>query len=149
MKFKDFVLKKHRTFTSALSWALRGTVAALAVTLTLMPNSWAASSETVLQTFNIATAADPVTGLAMDADGNLYGTTRLGGSGACGAGCGVVFKLTKTGDGEFSYSVLHTFAGPFSDGGNPFGAPILDSAGNVYGTTTDGGEAGCGAADPG
>src|ERR1700685_4126520 len=129
MNFKDFVVGKRRSLTSAFSWMLRGTVAGVVVTLILMPNSWAASSETVLQTFNIATAADPVTGLAMDADGNLYGTTRLGGSGACGAGCGVVFKLTKTGEGEFSYSVLHTFAGPFSDGGNPFGAPLVDSAG--------------------
>src|ERR1700722_15143339 len=143
MNFKDFVVKKRRRLTSVLSWVLRGTVAALAVTLILMSNSWA-SSETVLHTFDIATAADPVTGLATDADGNLYGTTRLGGPGACGAGCGVVFKLTKTGKDGFTYSILHTFAGPLSDGGNPFGAPILDSAGNVYGTTADGGEAGCG-----
>jgi uncharacterized repeat protein (TIGR03803 family) len=143
MRFKNSVLTTNRGLTSALSWALRG-IAALAVTLILIPNSWAATRETVLHAFNIATAADPVTGLAMDADGNLYGTARLGGSGACGAGCGVVFKLTKTDKGEFSYSVLHTFAGPFSDGGNPFGAPILDSAGNVYGTTTNGGQAGCG-----
>jgi uncharacterized repeat protein (TIGR03803 family) len=144
MNFKDFVVKKHRRLASAFSSVLRGMVATLAVTLSLMPNSWAASSETVLHSFGIATAADPVTGLVMDASGNLYGTTRLGGPGACGAGCGVVFKLTKTGEGEFSYSIINTFAGPFSDGGNPFGAPILDSAGNVYGTTTDGGEAGCG-----
>ena len=144
MNFKDFVLKKHRGLKSALSWVLRGTVAALAVTLILIPNSWAASGETVLHTFDIATAADPVTGLTMDASGNLYGTARLGGPGACGAGCGVVFKLTKTGKGGFTYSILHTFAGPLSDGGNPFGAPLLDSAGNIYGTTADGGEAGCG-----
>ena len=144
MNFKDFVLKKHRGVKSALSLALRGTVAALAVTLILIPNSWAASGETVLHTFDIATAADPVTGLTMDASGNLYGTARLGGPGACGAGCGVVFKLTKTGKGGFTYSILHTFAGPLSDGGNPFGAPLLDSAGNIYGTTADGGEAGCG-----
>jgi hypothetical protein len=144
MNFKDVVLKKRRSLTSALSLVPRGTVAALALTLIVMPNSWAASSETVLHTFNISTAADPVTGLAMDAAGNLYGTTRLGGPGACGAGCGVVFKLTKTSKRGFTYSVLHTFAGPLSDGGNPFGAPLVDSAGNVSGTTADGGDAGCG-----
>ena len=118
-------------------------MAVLAVTLILMPNSWAASRERVLHTFNIATAGDPVSGLAMDANGNLYGTTRLGGPGGCSLGCGVVFKLSKNSQGGFAYSVLHTFAG-FPDGGNPFGAPIVDSAGNVYGTTTDGGKGDCG-----
>ena len=100
-------------------------------------------SRKVLHTFNIATVGDPVSGLAMDANGNLYGTTRLGGPGGCSLGCGVVFKLSKNSQGGFAYSVLHTFAG-FPDGGNPFGAPIVDSAGNVYGTTTDGGKGDCG-----
>jgi hypothetical protein len=144
MRLKDFVVKKHRSFTSALSWVLHEMVAALAVTLTLMPNSWAANSETALRTLSVATAADPVNGLAMDANGNLYGTTRLGGPGVCGAGCGVVFKLTKTDEGGFTYSIIHTFAGTFTDGGNRFGALILDSAGNVHGPTADSGEAGCG-----
>jgi hypothetical protein len=44
MNFKDFVLKEHPSLTSKLSWALCGTVAALAATLILMPNSWAAES---------------------------------------------------------------------------------------------------------
>jgi uncharacterized repeat protein (TIGR03803 family) len=144
MNFKDSVLKKRRSLTSALSWALRGTVAALAVTLILMPNSWAASRERVLHTFNIATAGDPVSGLAMDANGNLYGTTRLGGPGSCSEGCGGVFKLTKNSQGGATYSVIHSFVGFASDGGSPFGAPIVDSAGNVYGTTTNGGKADCG-----
>ena len=83
MNFKDSVLKKCRSLTSALSWVLRGTVAVLAVTLILMPNSWAASRERVLHTFDIATAGFPVSGLAMDANGNLYGTTLRGGPGTC------------------------------------------------------------------
>lgn len=144
MNFTDFVLEKHRSLTSALSWILRGTVAALAVILILMPNSWAASRERVLHTFNIATAGDPVSGLAMDANGSLYGTTRLGGRGTCTEGCGVVFKLSKNNKGGVTYRVIHSFVGFASDGGNPFGAPIVDSAGNVYGTTPTGGRAGCG-----
>jgi len=144
MNFKDSVLKKRRSITSAISWVLRGTVAVLAVTLILMPNSWAASSERVLHTFNIATAAFPVSGLAMDANGNLYGTTRLGGVGTCSEGCGVVFKLTKNNQGGLTYSILHSFVGFASDGGAPFGAPIVDGAGNVYGTTTLGGKGDCG-----
>jgi uncharacterized repeat protein (TIGR03803 family) len=144
MNFKDSVSKKRPSLTSKLSWALRGTVAALAVTLILMPNSWAASSERVLHTFNIATAGFPVSGLAMDANGNLYGTTLRGGIGTCGEGCGVVFKLTKNSKSRVTYRVIHSFVGAFSDGGNPFGAPIVDSAGNVYGTTTIGGKGDCG-----
>jgi uncharacterized repeat protein (TIGR03803 family) len=143
MNFKYSALNKHRSLTSASLRVVRGTVAALAVILILMPNSWAASREIVLHTFNLATAGDPVSGLALDANGNLYGTTRLGGPGSCGEGCGVVFKLSKNSQGGITYNVLHTFAG-FPDGGNPFGAPIVDSTGNVYGTTTDGGQAGCG-----
>ena len=144
MNFEDSVLKKRRSLTSKLSWALRGTVAALAVTLILMPNSWAASSERVLHTFNIATAGFPVSGLAMDANGNLYGTTLRGGPGTCPEGCGVVFKLTKNSKGGVTYSILHAFVGFASDGGAPFGAPIVDSAGNLYGTTTIGGKGDCG-----
>ena len=144
MNFKDSVLKKRRSLTSPLSWVLRGTLAVLAVTLILMPNSWAASSERVLHTFNIATAGFPVSGLAMDANGNLYGTTLRGGLGTCSEGCGVVFKLTKNNQGGVTYSILHSFVGFASDGGAPFGAPIVDSAGNVYGTTTIGGKADCG-----
>jgi len=144
MNFKDSVLKKRPSLTSKLSWALRGTLAALAVTLILMPNSWAASSDRVLHTFDIATAGDPVSGLAMDANGNLYGTTLRGGPGTCPEGCGVVFKLTKNSKGGVTYSILHAFVGFASDGGAPFGAPIVDSAGNLYGTTTIGGKGDCG-----
>jgi len=144
MNFKDFVLTEHPSLTSTLSWALRGTVVVLAVTLILMPNSWAASSETVLHTFDIATAGFPVSGLAMDANGSLYGTTLRGGLGTCSEGCGVVFKLTKNNQGGLTYSILHSFVGFASDGGAPFGAPIVDSAGNVYGTTTLGGKGDCG-----
>jgi len=144
MNFKDFVLRGRPSFASKLSWALRGTVAVLAVTLILLPNSWAASRERVLHTFDIATAGFPVSGLAMDANGNLYGTTLRGGVGTCSEGCGVVFKLTKNNQGGLTYSVLHSFVGFASDGGAPFGAPIVASAGNVYGTTTLGGKGDCG-----
>src|ERR1700688_2548009 len=109
MNFKDFVLKKRHSLTSTLSWVLRGTVAVLAVTLILMPNSWAASSETVLHTFDIATAGFPVSGLALDANGSLYGTTLRGGLGTCSEGCGVAFKLTKNNQGGFTYGVIHSF----------------------------------------
>jgi uncharacterized repeat protein (TIGR03803 family) len=63
--------------------------------------------------------------------GNLFGTTLYGGA-PCGEipGCGVVFKLTTSGD----YTVLHAFASG-SDGAEPNGNLIFDSSGNLYGTT--------------
>jgi len=74
---------------------LRAT-AALAITLTSVNTTRAAGNETVLHTLNLSKSGGvSFSGLAMDAEGNLYGTTELGGVGSCSDGCGVVFKLTK------------------------------------------------------
>jgi uncharacterized repeat protein (TIGR03803 family) len=77
--------------------------------------------------------------LIRDAAGNLYGTTRSGGD-FFGCNCGVVFKLSPTGQ----ETVLHAFAGPPTDGGAPFSGLIGDAAGNLYGTTSEGGAYGSG-----
>jgi uncharacterized repeat protein (TIGR03803 family) len=78
---------------------------------------------------------NPMSGLVVDSQGNIYGTTYYGGM----LGYGSVFKLNTSGQ----ISILHSFN--FSpDGGNPTGTLILDSDGNLYGTTTDGGDPICG-----
>jgi uncharacterized repeat protein (TIGR03803 family) len=93
---------------------------------------------TVLHTFTGgADGGSPNTGLALDAAGNLYGTTADGGT----SRKGVVFKLDTAG----KLIVLHAFTGG-SDGGNP-NSVVLDGAGNLYGTATSGGrckDRGCG-----
>jgi uncharacterized repeat protein (TIGR03803 family) len=80
---------------------------------------------------------EPKAGLLMDAAGNLYGTTRYGGShnscSANGIECGTVFKLNTNG----VETVLHNFTGP--DGANPTANLIMDTNGNLYGTTEFGG----------
>ena len=76
---------------------------------------------------------NPPAGVTLDAHGNLYGTTSLGGA----RGDGVVYKLSPHGSG-WKQTVLHTFRGA-SDGQNPVGGVVLDKAGNLYGTTFDGG----------
>ena len=76
--------------------------------------------------------------LAMDAAGNLYGTTYNYGLNNFGN----VFKLTRSGS-SWTYTSLHDFTGG-NDGGNPWGQVILDSAGNIYGTTVYGGTTGNG-----
>jgi uncharacterized repeat protein (TIGR03803 family) len=88
----------------------------------------------------------PIAGLIADEQGNLYGTTNAGGDLNCGAlgSCGVVFELSPNLNGTWSETVIHTFTG-VPDGGAPWvGALIRDSAGNLYGTTQNGGIAtGC------
>jgi uncharacterized repeat protein (TIGR03803 family) len=73
----------------------------------------------------------PNDGLVADEQGDLYGTTGLGGAN----GQGVVFKITPAGTEE----VLYSFTGG-SDGGQPWGRLLRDAQGNLYGTTyADGG----------
>jgi hypothetical protein len=80
----------------------------------------------------------PVSTLTMDSAGNLYGVTYMLGA----HNSGNVFKLTRNGN-TWSYSSLYDFTGG-TDGSQPFGQVILDSAGNIYGTTTGGGTTGNG-----
>jgi len=73
--------------------------------------------------------------LALDAAGNLFGTTRYGGE----AQLGTVFKLTRSPHShKWNETVLHSFAGA-PDGVNPIFGLVLDPAGNLYGTTPAGG----------
>jgi uncharacterized repeat protein (TIGR03803 family) len=86
--------------------------------------------------------------LIFDAAGNLYGVTSHGGNESCPTGCGTVYKLAPGADGKWIKSILHSFSG--QDGAFPLGGLTLDSAGNLYGTTWQGGsyqscpQSGCG-----
>lgn len=97
-------------------------------------------SETVLHSFAAGSdGVSPKATLILDKEGNLYGTTTQGGSDNCDAdGCGTVFKLAPDG----TETVLYAFAGG-SDGANPYSSLIRDRAGNLYGTTAEGGGNGC------
>ena len=87
-----------------------------------------------------ATSGDgqlPVTGLVVDGNGNLFGTTQAGGgSTACQFGCGTVFELVNS-SGNYTEKVLYSFTG--SEGGQSPGALLIDASGNLYGTTVFGG----------
>lgn len=85
----------------------------------------------ILYSFGTGTdGTNPVASLLRDSAGNLYGTTSLGGA----YNGGTVFKITPAG----TEVVLHEF-GSGTDGSQPNGELIVDSAGNLYGTTTLGG----------
>jgi uncharacterized repeat protein (TIGR03803 family) len=81
----------------------------------------------------------PVGGLALDTQGNLYGTASVGGNARHNAGDGVIFKLNIE---SLQYSVLHRFTGP--DGADPLAALVSDGQDNFYGTTYTGGANGYG-----
>src|ERR1700751_3100923 len=100
------------------------------------------SSAGLTQLFNFSGSSSPsnngdrpMSPLLIDSQGNLYGTTYFGGNNFSGdgSGYGTLFKLSSSGQ----FTELHQFSGP--EGANPIGAVLLDSAGNLWGTTYDGG----------
>jgi uncharacterized repeat protein (TIGR03803 family) len=94
------------------------------------------SHETVLYTFTGgADGGYPYGALILDPEGNLYGTTNGGGA----SGAGVVFKIDNSGN----EILLYGFTGG-NDGGYPTAGVVMDSAGNLYGTTNGGGASGAG-----
>ncbi len=98
----------------------------------------ASGQETVLYAFTGgADGGNPYAGIILDSAGNLYGTTVNGGLTNCPGGCGVAYKVTPSGQ----ETVLYSFTGG-ADGANPYAGLIRDPAGNLYGTTSEGGGSG-------
>ena len=103
-------------------------------------------TETVIHAFKGgADGYHPHAGVALDPAGNIFGATYAGGSSACGVGgnyddfgCGTIFKLSPSGS-VYTKRTVYAFKGA-GDGGNPWGDLLLDSSGNLYGTTRFGGD---------
>jgi uncharacterized repeat protein (TIGR03803 family) len=100
---------------------------------------------TVLHNFAGKDGTQPEGGLVRDAAGNLYGSTYFGGDLNCHSpaggqnppGCGVIFRLSKSG----KFTVFHRFTG-HADGSTPLGL-IQDPDGNLYGLSGSGGDLAC------
>ena len=108
-------------------------------------------TEKVLYNFG-ATSADggvPLASLAIDGKGNLYGTTKYGGpneitySGNTTT-AGTAFEVSPATGGGWTEKVIYNFGASSSDGALPITNMILDSKGNLYGTTLAGGSFGLG-----
>jgi len=103
--------------------------------------SW---TETVLHTFcsaaGCADGANPTANLVQDAAGNLIGVTADGGGAGKHQG-GTLFKIVPNG-AQSEETVLYAFCQrkDCKDGAYPLGTPLLDQAGNIFGTTERGGD---------
>jgi len=90
--------------------------------------------ESVIYSFKGGTDAfNPVAGVTLDSKGMIYGTTSFGGAN----GDGTVYRLQRSGS-HWKETILYSFKGA-SDGQHPVGGVILDSTGNLYGSTFQGG----------
>ena len=115
-------------------------VVAILSVLNLATRSQAfAESESLLWSFpfSYVNTNYSVAGLVMDTRGNLYGTTSDGGA----QGAGIVFEVSPPSSiaGNWTESVLWSFGSNPTDGTYPYAGLIIDSRGNLYGTTTGGG----------
>jgi uncharacterized repeat protein (TIGR03803 family) len=96
-------------------------------------------NETVLHSFSLRSDGCWPNAVIRDARGILFGSTYVGGNTGCSySGCGVVFKM----DPDGNETVLYRFTGG-TDGGGPSGVLVRDAAGNLYGTTAQGGDLAC------
>jgi uncharacterized repeat protein (TIGR03803 family) len=98
--------------------------------------------EKLLHTFKggAKDGGSPTGGLIFDSAGNLYGTTQVGGEGSGGT----VFELSPVSGGQWTETILHNFTyNHGADGIYPYASLIFDAAGNLYGTTLNGGGGFC------
>ncbi len=127
---------QHGKRTARLPW-LSVSFSAVVLGLTAIAIASAQSdSFVVLHDFSgTPDGATPYATLVRATDGTLYGSTYEGGV----SNRGTVFKIDVAGKA----TVLYSFTGS-QDGGSPWSGLVLDSAGNLYGTTYSGGEYGSG-----
>jgi uncharacterized repeat protein (TIGR03803 family) len=93
------------------------------------------STFNVLHSFSGSDGSTPQSSLVMDSNGDLFGTTSGNGT----TSLGTVFELSPNGSGGYNFTNLHSFSGGASDGFDPIAGLVIDSKGNLYGTSTQGG----------
>lgn len=113
------------------------TLAAFTAVILLTGSAWAGNpTESAIYSFTPA-SGNPIDGLVAGSAGNLYGTTFDG----TGSPDGTVFELSPNSTGGWTEATLVTFNG--SNGNGPLSIMVVDSSGNLYGTTTLGGAGKC------
>ena len=140
------LLKLHKRLDAYTSWEIAAnaekTVLALVVLFglaaSLAPLAYGQNYKEQI-VYGFTGGADGL--FVLNTEHGLYSTTETGGDLNCFApfGCGTVFQVSETG----IESVLHSFSGSPGDGAFPTAAITIDSSGNIYGTTSEGGAAAC------
>jgi uncharacterized repeat protein (TIGR03803 family) len=115
-----------------------GTVFELTPRTTPPPGEPGFDERTTIYRFSGPDGNWPLGEVIFDPNGNIFGTTPDGGT----HDGGTVFELARVGT-QWRHSVLYNFTG-FADGAQPLAGLIMDSAGNLYGTTSGAGPAGGG-----
>ncbi|MGB6690338.1 MAG: choice-of-anchor tandem repeat GloVer-containing protein [Terracidiphilus sp.] len=108
----------------------------------LIPEAGGGWTEKVLYNFGdaVSDGQNPYGGVIFDKLGNLYGTTDNGGTDLSGT----VFELSPQPDGSWKEQMLYSFKNIDNDGNYPQAGLILDGNGNLYGTTSQGGDSSSG-----
>jgi uncharacterized repeat protein (TIGR03803 family) len=105
----------------------------------LMPPPPPSYTANIIYNFGFGSDGWGPTSLVFDTQGNLFGTTLTGGA----YHQGTIFKLTQQPGGSWTESILYSFCPNFNqncpDGTGPSPGLVFDSAGNLYGTTQNGG----------
>lgn len=112
----------------------------------LSPGTGGNWTEKVLYSFgaSLSDGKSPEGGLIFDSNGNLYGTTNIGGASdsTFGGGYGTVYEMSPGTGGTWTEQVIYNFSYlSQNDGYFPASSLVFDTNGNLYGTTADGGSA--------
>jgi uncharacterized repeat protein (TIGR03803 family) len=116
-------------------------LAVVVLTLTLTQTAWPAPKYQVLHNFSGTDGAGLWGAVTLDQQGRLYGAASGARGGKCSYGC--VFQLTPHSDDSWTEADLYSFRAGH-DGNGSDGDLILDSSGDLYGTTVGGGRYGSG-----
>jgi uncharacterized repeat protein (TIGR03803 family) len=100
----------------------------------LIPSSGGGWTLKILHEFTTSDGGNPSTGFTMDTAGNLYGADLNGGN-----GYGAIFELKQISTGAWKVKILYKFVNNGTDGHYPGATLTMDAAGNLYGTTQEGG----------
>lgn len=114
----------------------------LAIMVGVASTGWAGTHKVLYSFAGGNDGNGPSDGVVADKAGNLYGTTQNGGT----MNYGTVFELSPSSGGVWTEKILHSFCSQppsCADGYGPTGGLILDPSGNLYGTTTFGGNEAC------